>query len=96
MLCDPDFKTKVFNKMKILETKGYIEKVSHDELQRSGQWYLPVHPVIHPHQPNKVRVTHDASAKTAGFALNDFLLKGPDTECKLVSNFKGPESMKYF
>ena len=82
---DLDFKNKVFSQVKTLETKGYIEKVPTSQLSTMGKWYSPLHPVIKPRKPDKVRVTHDASAKTSGLALNDFLLKGPDSTCKLIS-----------
>ena len=71
--------------MEVLETKQYVEKISLDELNNVGRWYLPLHPARHPRQPNKVRLTHDASAKTSGWSLNDFLMKGPDNACKLIS-----------
>lgn len=82
---DSVFKDKVFAQVNNLEAKGYIERVPVVELHNSGKWYCPLHPVIKPRKPDKVRVTHDASARTAGWALNDFLLKGPDATCKLIS-----------
>ena len=54
-------------------------------MKNKGRWYCPVHPVIKPRRPDKVRLTHDASAKTSGLCLNDFLMKGPDSTCKLIS-----------
>ena len=82
---DPEFKIKIFSQIETLESKGYIERVPISELHNKGKWYAPLHPVIKPRKPDKVRLTHDASAKSSGFALNDFLLKGPDYTCKLIS-----------
>ena len=40
--------------------------------------------MVHPRQPEKVRLCHDASAKTKGFCLNDMMLRGSDRTCKLL------------
>ena len=85
MTRDPVIKEKIFAKMETLESRGYVERVPQEELNNKGKWYLPLHPATHPRKPDKVRLTHDASAKTSGRCLNDFLFKGPDNACKLVS-----------
>ena len=82
---DSNLKEKVFLQMENLENKQYVEKVPISELNNPGRWYLPLHPVTYPRKPGKVRLTHDGSSRSGGFSLNDFLLKGPDSVCKLVS-----------
>ena len=60
---------------------GYVRKVDQTELSETKdklQWYLPNHPVINPHQPEKVRRVSNAAAKYQGIALNDKFLSGPD------------------
>ncbi|XP_063967618.1 uncharacterized protein LOC129271341 [Lytechinus pictus] len=68
--------------------KGYAEKVPRQKkeanLQTSCIWYLPHHPVVHPHKPDKVRVVFDCAAKYRGTSLNDTLLQGPDHTNSLV------------
>ncbi|XP_063358825.1 uncharacterized protein LOC134648265 [Cydia amplana] len=67
-------------------SKGYTEECPketyHDKINTSVthkclRWYLPHFPVIHP-QKRKLRVVHDAAAKTSGVSLNSLLLPGPD------------------
>lgn len=45
--------------------------------EASPRWYLPHFGVYHP-QKKKLRVVHDAAAKTNGTSLNTLLLPGPD------------------
>ena len=47
-------------------------------------WYLPHHPVFHPHKPGKVRVVFDTAAKYKGKSLNKELFTGPDSLTSLV------------
>jgi hypothetical protein len=47
-------------------------------------WYLPNHPMLNPHKPEKVRVVFDCSAKYSNKLLNDQLLQGPDMTNTLV------------
>ncbi|GBP07108.1 hypothetical protein EVAR_90645_1 [Eumeta japonica] len=63
--------------MKALVNKGYAER---GPLHRTENrtWYLPHFPVINAMKPGKIRVVHDAAAKTKGVSLNDHLLTGPD------------------
>ena len=58
------------------------EKVSITE--KDMQWYLPHHPVKHPHKPGKVRRVCNAASKFRGCSLNDKLLSGPDLLRNLV------------
>ena len=60
---------------------GYVRKVNQAELNETKdklQWYLPHHPVINPHKPEKVRRVCNAAAKYQGVALYDKLPFGPD------------------
>lgn len=67
--------------------KGYIRKLSDDELSQNHQrvWYLPVFPVTNPNKPGKVRIVWDAAAKAFGVSLNSVLLKGPDNLSSLFT-----------
>ena len=42
------------------------------------QWYLPHHPVLSPHKPDKVRRVCNTPSKFHGTSLNDKLVPGPD------------------
>ena len=48
------------------------------------QWYVPHHPVINPHKPEKVRRVCNAAANYKGGSLNDKLRTGPDLLQNLV------------
>ena len=54
--------------------KGYVTKVD----ASAKRWYLPHHPVVNVHKPNKVRIVFDCAARYGNVSLNDALLKGPD------------------
>ena len=57
--------------------KGYAKKLSRDEglYQSNRVWYLPIFITL---KPNKVRLVWDATAKSKGVSLNDFVLSGLD------------------
>ena len=66
---------------------GFIRVIDKHELQHTGnnlQWYLPHHPVKHPHKPGKVRRVCNAASKFKGTSLNDKLLTGPDLLRNLI------------
>ncbi|XP_072934974.1 uncharacterized protein [Epargyreus clarus] len=63
--------------MEALIKKGYAEPAPRTKTP-NRTWYLPHFAVVNPMKPDKLRVVHDAAAKTKGVALNDLLLKGPD------------------
>ena len=66
---------------------GYVRKVDQAELNETKdklQLYLPHHPVIIPHKPEKVRGVCNAAPKFQGVALNDKLLPGPDLLQSLI------------
>ncbi|XP_037301751.1 uncharacterized protein LOC119191999 [Manduca sexta] len=63
--------------MEALVKKGYAEiapRASHT----TRTWYLPHFAVVNALKPDKLRVVHDAAAKTKGTTLNENLLTGPD------------------
>ena len=67
--------------------KGYIVQVDKSECFRTNnrrEWYLPHHPVIHPHKPGKVRRILNGAAKFHGCSLNNALLTGPDLLQSLI------------
>ena len=66
---------------------GYVRKVDQAELNETKdklQWYLPHHPVINPHKPEKVRRLCNLAAKYQGVALDHKLLFGPDLLQSLI------------
>ncbi|CAK1552938.1 unnamed protein product [Leptosia nina] len=73
---DPLLKSKYGEQMQALIDKGYAERAP---LERNAlTWYLPHFAVVNKMKPEKIRIVHDAAAKTRGVSLNDNLLKGPD------------------
>ena len=74
---DPKLKEKYTEQMEALISKGYAELAPKQKTPKKT-WYLPHFAVVNPMKPEKLRVVHDAAAKTKGVALNDMLLKGPD------------------
>ena len=54
------------------------------ETENAMQWYLPHHPVKHPHKPGKVRRVCNAASKFKGVSLNDKLLSGHDLLRNLI------------
>ena len=67
--------------------KGYITKVDKSDcfkLDQPREWYLPHHPVVHPHKPGKVRRVLNGAAKFHGQSLNNALLTGPDLLQSLI------------
>lgn len=61
--------------------KGYAEECfdSHNSPSSSSRrWYLPHFGVTNPNKPGKLRIVHDASAKSSGVSLNTLILPGPD------------------
>ena len=57
---------------------GYVDQAELNETKDKLQRYLPHHPVINPHKPEKVRRVCNAAAKYQDVALNDKFLPGPD------------------
>ena len=55
------------------------------ETENAMQWYLPHHPVKHPHKPGNVRIVCNAASKFKGVSLNDKFVSGPDLLRNLVA-----------
>ena len=65
----------------------FVRKLEQEKVVSTAndmQWYLPHHPVKHPHKPGKVRRVCNAASKFKGVSLNDKLLSGPDLLRNLV------------
>ena len=65
----------------------FLRKLEQDEVvstENEMQWFLPRHPVKHPHKPGKVRRVCNAASKFKGVSLNDKLLSGLDLLRNLV------------
>ncbi|XP_037042681.1 uncharacterized protein LOC119079015 [Bradysia coprophila] len=77
---DPALKENLHNQIKQFVEKGYIRKLSTDEIKNCQYpvWYLPTFPVFNPKKPEKVRLVWDGAAKVKGTSLNSKLLVGPD------------------
>ena len=69
-------------RMSTLDTFGKL--IKQKSMKNRLQWYLPHHPVINPHKPEKIREVCIAAAKYQGVALNDNLLSGPDLPQSLI------------
>ena len=84
---DPQLKKSYSKTIKEDFEKGYIVQVDKSECFRTDnrrEWYLPHHPVIHPHKPGKVRRVLNGAAKFHGYSLNSALLTGPDLLQSLI------------
>ena len=58
--------------------KGMIQKVSQSNVVSDRVHYLPHHGVVrHDKATSKLRVVYDASARSTGPSLNDYLYTGP-------------------
>ena len=77
----PELKASYAQTIKDDFDKGYIVQVDKSDcfrIDNPREWYLPHHPVIHPHKPGKVRRVLNGAAKFHGVSLNSTLLTGPD------------------
>ncbi|XP_078493207.1 uncharacterized protein LOC144748758 [Ciona intestinalis] len=82
---NPDMKSKYDEQMQTMLTKGYAEEVPMHELKTDRRvWYLPHHPVMNPHKPDKLRVVFDCAAQHHGISINQVLMQGPDLVNSLV------------
>ncbi|XP_037297647.1 LOW QUALITY PROTEIN: uncharacterized protein LOC115453172 [Manduca sexta] len=73
---DPQLRCRYSEQMEALIRKGYAEPAVPTTSMK--KWYLPHFAVINAKKPDKLRVVHDAAAKTRGVSLNDYLYTGPD------------------
>ena len=77
----PELKASYAQTIKDDFDMGYIVQVDKSDCFRVDiprEWYLPHHPVFHPHKPGKVRRVLNGAAKFHGVSLNSKLLTGPD------------------
>ena len=78
--------------------KGYVSILSTIELAATANqpvWYVPHHPVLNPHKPDKVRRVCNAASKFRGYSLNDMLLAGPDLLANLMGILARFREQKY-
>ena len=80
---DPELHQKYSAFMEDLLEKGYARRVPEDQ-ENKPSWYLPHHPVIHPHKPSKVRVVFDCAVRFQSASLNERILQGPDLTNTLI------------
>ncbi|XP_048487697.1 uncharacterized protein LOC125490997 [Plutella xylostella] len=73
---DPDLKQKYEERMDNMLKSGYAEPATTLPTQDRTR-YLPHFAVCNP-EKKKIRLLHDAAAKSHGRSLNDMLLTGPD------------------
>ena len=94
------FNWKLLNRETIeKDLKSYFVRRFDDkeasETENAMQWYLPNHPVKHPHQQGKIRRVCNNASKFKGISLNDKLLSGPDLLRNLYGIvFRGLENTK--
>lgn len=77
---DSALATKMCNYIQDFIEKGYVKKLSRDELQLQVPrvFYIPMFPVFNPKKPEKFRVVWDAAVTVNKVSLNSILLTGPD------------------
>ena len=78
---DAELKERYTQTIKDDYSKGYIVEVHKSHCFKTNnarEWFLPHHPVVHPHKPGKVRIVLNGAAKFQGQSLNNALLTGPD------------------
>ena len=77
----PDLKSSYTQPIRDVFDKGYIVKVDKYDsfkVDNHREWYLPHHPVLHPHKPGKVRRVLNGAAQFHGVSLNNASLTRPD------------------
>ena len=75
----PELKVRYAQTIKDDFDKGYIVQVDKSDcfrIDNPREWYLPHHPVFHPHKPGKVRRVLNGAAKFHGVSLNSKRLTG--------------------
>ena len=81
---DAELQKRYVNVVESHITNSFARRVNEADNEAPGRWFLPHHPVFHPHKPDKVRVVFDCGAHHKGKSLNDQLLKGQDLMNNLV------------
>ena len=82
LLKDPSLKEKYVSAINAYLAKGHAKQISEDQ-ESEITWYLPHHPVVHPHQ-SKIRVVFDCAAEYHNTSLNQKLVRGPDLMNNLI------------
>ncbi|XP_054746627.1 uncharacterized protein LOC129251289 [Anastrepha obliqua] len=84
MTRDPLLRNFLNKKIREYEDKGYIRKLTKDEISHGKRsWFIPIFTVTNKNK-NKTRLVWDAAATVDGIALNTYLMKGPDLLASLV------------
>lgn len=78
MIKDSSYAERYSRNIKDMLSKGYAEPCPPRDDIGAPLWYLPHFGVVNPNKPLKLRVVHDAAAKSCGISLNSLLLAGPD------------------
>ena len=84
---DPNLKGQYFTTNRDDFLKSYMVKVKKSTCFKTDlprEWYLPHHPVFHPHKPSKVQRVLKRAAKFHGFSLKNAFLTGPDLLQNLI------------
>ena len=84
---DADLKTSYTKTVSDDFSKSYIvqvDKIDCFKVDQSREWSSPHHPVVHPHNPGKVRKVLNGAATFHGQSLNSALLAGPDLLQSLI------------
>ena len=64
--------------------KGYLRKLTPEEMSATGSWYLPHFPIVKlDKSTTRVRIVFDCSAKHDGISLNDAINVGPKLQNEL-------------
>ena len=83
----PAVKAQYVQVMKGHQEKGYVSRVSADDVEQDGmsQWYLPHFPIVREDKSTtKVRIVFDAAAQWDGKSINDEMFTGPALQNNLV------------
>lgn len=86
LLREQDLFSKYNTAMNEYIEQGHAERVPTNKLRLVDrpQWFLPRHQVMHPLNPEIVRVVFDCAAQFAQTSLNKQLLQGPDLTNHIV------------
>ena len=79
----PEYKAEYQNAINAYVDDGYAHRVTNtEELNATGQWYLPHHGVYKKSE-KKLRIVFDSTAEYRGKSLNTSLFKGPTLQKEL-------------
>ena len=94
---DPELKQHYGEKSKTTWIKGTLRNDKTDcfKVHNAREWYLPRHPVVHPHELGKVCRVLNGAEKFQGQSLNNALFTGPDLLQSLIHNLIRFRQFKY-